>query len=99
MAVNLQLKAACSHYALVKTMGILLTLSHSEWPKVHRGLAILSAIGLSELPVLYMSTQCIADWLLTRHIKVLMTLTKQHNCWHADRHSIRIYNLPFHLHL
>ena len=27
-------------------MGLLLTLLHSEWPKLHRALAILSAIGL-----------------------------------------------------
>ena len=28
--------------------GLLLTLLHSEWPKLHRVLAVLSAIGLKE---------------------------------------------------
>ena len=29
--------------------GLLLTLLHSEWPKLHRVLAVLSAIGLKEI--------------------------------------------------
>ena len=30
-------------------MGLILTLLHSEWPKLHRVLAILSVIGLKNL--------------------------------------------------
>ena len=35
-------------FATISDQGRLLTLLHSEWPKLHRVLAVLSAIGLKE---------------------------------------------------
>ena len=41
-------QSACFHICLMSIWGLLLTLLHSEWPKLPGVLAVLSAIGSKE---------------------------------------------------